>query len=185
MNVVRQRPARQPDAEPLARPAEPDDERIVREHASSVFRFVRSLGASRDVADEVTQEAFVAAWQKGKQRLPAPAMATFLRRAARFAWLQRRRTDRRAEAAIADLAEATWVAECGDDGSSQVEAARACLALLQGRAARAVQLAYGDGASRDTIAVALGMAQNGVKTLLARTRKWLAECIEKQRRNDA
>jgi len=50
---------------------------------------------------------------------------------------------------------------------------------LQGRAARAIDLAYRDGASRVEIAAALGMLPNGVKTLLARTRAWLEQCIRR------
>jgi RNA polymerase sigma factor (sigma-70 family) len=171
-------------AEPLRRerPAvahtRPGDDWI-EHHARGVFRFVRSLGVPADVADELTQEAFVAAWRKQKHELPAAALGAFLRRAARLAWLERCRDRRREEAALSALALAAWErdVDADGDGDGRVDAARRCVQALRGRAARAVALAYGDGASRERIAAELGMQPNGVKTLLARTRRWLAQCI--------
>ena len=156
------------------------DDAIVRRHVDGVWRFVRCLGASRDVADDLTQEAFAVAWQKGKQHLPPAALAAFLRRAARFLWLEHRRDERRAEDALSALALQLWEAEELDDGAELTDAARACVQKLRGRAARAVQLAYGHGDGRDDIASALGMQPNGVKTLLARTRAWLEQCIRRK-----
>lgn len=153
---------------------------VVRAHVDGLFRFVRSLGASRDVADDLTQEAFVVAWQKGKLALPAPALATFLRRTARYLWLDHRRGERRSEAAVSALALQLWEEEVVDDGAELVAAARACIGRLRGRAAHAVQLAYGQGEGRGRTAELLGMQPNGVKTLLARTRAWLEHCIRRQ-----
>ena len=68
-----------------------------------------------------------------------------------------------------------------DDGSARIADARACVERLQGRAARAIALAYRDGRSRVEIAAELGMQPNGVRTLLARTRSWLEQCIRRQR----
>ena len=149
----------------------------IERHARGVFRFVRALGAPRDVAEELTQEAFAVAWQKGKHGLPPAALGAFLRRAARLAWLELRRDRGREEAAITALALRAWEREVAGDGEELVAAARRCVERLRGRAAVAVQLAYGGGASRAQIAAATGLLPNGVKTLLARTRRWLAQCI--------
>lgn len=148
-------------------------------HVTGVFRFLRCLGASHPVAEDLTQEAFVIAWQKGKQHVPGPALGAFLRRTARFLWLEHRRGERRAEAAVTALALQLWEHECPDDGDEVVAAARHCVRQLRGRAARAVELAYGSGVGRDAIARELGMLPNGVKTLLARTRAWLERCIRR------
>jgi RNA polymerase sigma factor (sigma-70 family) len=153
---------------------------VVREQARPLFRFARMLGADAELADDLCQEAFVIAWQKGKQELPAAALATFLRRAVRNLWLQQRRSDRRKERAIAAAAERLWSREGGDEGGELLARTKACLARLEGRAARAIDLAYGEGASREQIATALAMKPNGVKTLLARTRQWLEQCIRRQ-----
>ena len=158
-----------------------NDAEIVRAHAAALLRYVRALGAPRDLALDLAQEAMLVAWRKQKHQLPAPALATFLRRTARYLWLEHRRDARRAEDAIAEAAERLWQQDCADDGGEQwLLATRACVRLLQGRAAAAVQFAYGEGRSREQIAQELGMQPNGVRTLLARTRRWLAECIRRR-----
>ncbi|MBK8096122.1 MAG: RNA polymerase sigma factor [Planctomycetes bacterium] len=147
-----------------------------------IHRFLRCLGASRTEAEDLTQEAFLAAARKGKLALPPAARLSFLRRAARFQWLRTRRRSRREEAAIAELSLQLWEHELPDDGEAMLQATRACVRELTGRAGLAVGLAYRDGASRTEIAGALGMAENGVKTLLARTRHWLQRCITRRTR---
>lgn len=166
-------------------PAEPADRTtvdrtdVVARHALGACRFARSLGAARELAEDLTQEAFVVAWRKGKQHLPDRALAAFLRRTVRLLWLEQRRGVRKHEAALSAMALRLWEAEVDDDGSAEVVAARACVQQLRGRAARAIELAYRDGASRVEIANALGMQPNGVRTLLARTRVWLEQCIRR------
>lgn len=165
-------------AEPESRRVE--DAAVVREQARPLFRYARSLGADAELAEDFCQEAFVVAWQKQKQSLPAAALATYLRRSVRNLWLQHVRSDRRRERAIAAAAESLWVQAPGGRGDELVLRTRACIEKLQGRAARAVDLAYREGVGRDHIAADLGMKPNGVKTLLARTRRWLEQCIRRQ-----
>lgn len=153
----------------------------VQRHVAGVFRFVRCLGADRDLAEDLVQEAFVIAWRKDKLGLPERALAAYLRRSAQLLWLEQRRGRARDEAAVAALALQQWDAEVDDDGSELVAAMRACVQRLQGRAARAVDLAYRQGDSRESIATALGMTPNGVRTLLARTRSRLEQCIRRKK----
>lgn len=161
--------------------ARPSDAALVRQHATALYRYLRVLGAARELADDLVQESFVVAWQKHKQHLPARALAVFLRRTARYLWLEHRRGERRGEAAIAAAAERLWLRDCADDGGEAwLLATRACVQQLQGRAAAAVAMAYSEERSREDIARELGMQPNGVRTLLARTRQWLAQCIKRK-----
>lgn len=156
------------------------DVALVQRHLSGVYRFARALGADPEFAADIAQEAFLIAWQRSKQNLPDRALARFLRRTARFVWLQNCRQDRRREAAIAKAAEVAFenCSEDDADHAARITATRRCIERLNGRAQQAVQLRYRDGHSRDQIADALGLAPNGVKTLLSRTRRWLQQCIE-------
>jgi hypothetical protein len=87
---------------------------------------------------------------KGKQHLPERALAAFLRRAARLAWLEHRRAVRDMrdddDEALSALALRLWENEVDGRNDDWVAAAGACVRQLQGRAARAVELAYRDGA---------------------------------------
>lgn len=151
----------------------------IERQVAGLFRFVRCLGAPRELAEDLVQEAFVIAWRKGKQHLPKKALGAYLRRTARLLWLAGRRDAARGEVAIAGAVLQQWEQEIADDGEERLAATRRCVEQLRGRAAAAVQLAYGEGQSREQIAAALGMLPNGVKTLMARTRAWLEECIRR------
>lgn len=162
-------------------------QRVVAQHANGVFRFARAIGADRDLACDLTQEAFALAWQKGKFELPTSALASFLRRTIRLLWLQhcraqRRREDYLQEAAISAASEQLAQHDTPEQQHARIAAIRACTRKLTERAHRAVQLCYHDGKGRAQIAKALDMTPNGVKTLLARTRRWLEQCMQRSAR---
>lgn len=155
----------------------------IRAHLHAVWRYLRMHGATPHEADDLAQEAFVIALQKGAADLDPAATATFLRRTARFLFL-RLRGSRRDTVQLADAVDALWAADCAaDGGDGKLAALRECLGRLTERAQRAVALSYGlgagDSASRRDIGAALGLAPDGVKTLLQRVRQQLRACIER------
>lgn len=138
-------------------------------------------GAGPHEADDLVQETFVTAMQKGALELEPAAAWTFLRRTARFVFLHHLR-DRRREPELVDEVDALWDRDAEQDGGdSLVEALQACVDRLEGRARRAVLLSYGIGDAaprdRDEVARELDLQPNGLKTLLQRTRKLLRDCI--------
>lgn len=155
------------------------DQSLVQRHVRGVFQFTRALGADRELAADLTQEAFAIAWQKGKSALPQQALASFLRRTTRLLWLQNCRSERRHEQAVAAAADQLWQQDAAGERDARITATRECVQRLNGRASQAVQLCYRDGLGREQIAASLEMTPNGVKTLLARTRSWLQQCIQR------
>lgn len=154
-------------------------------HARGVWRYLRMHGATAHEADDLVQEAFVVALQKGALALDSGAAFTFLRRTARFLFLRRRQGGLDASL-LADAVDELWQRDCGDDaGDGMLAALRGCLGRLTSRARRAIELSYGlgerDPASRGDVAAELGLQPNGVKTLMQRARQQLRACIEGRR----
>jgi RNA polymerase sigma-70 factor, ECF subfamily len=167
-----------------ATPSEPAEATIPR-HLLAVWRYVRMLGASPELADDLTQEAFVVAVRREALAADPAAALTFLRRTARFLFLRHLR-DRDDAVLLADAVDEVWARDCVADGGDGLrDALRACVAELQGRARLAVERSYGLGSDaphrRDAVARELGMQPNGVKTLLQRVRQQLRACIERRK----
>lgn len=169
-----------------ARPAaEPATAARIDRHLHQVWRYLRMHGAQPQVADDLTQEAFVVALQKGALQFEPAATTAFLQRTARFLFLKHCR-NQRAAVELADAVDELWQRDAAaDGGSALVEAVRNCVGKLDGRAKDAIRRCYGLGqdepARRDQAASELGLQPNGLKTLLQRTRQALRACIERSR----
>lgn len=177
------------DAAPTVRCATPQEsDRAgdpVARHARGVFRYLRVLGASSSVADDLTQEAFVVAWRRDKQHLPPAALGAFLRRSARNLWLAHTRREQRqaaVEAELADAADRLWETLPGSDADDTfVAAVHRCVAGLAPRARQALQLVYVEEVGRDAVARRLGLLPNGLKMLLQRARQLVIQCARRNR----
>jgi len=157
--------------------------RLVLEHQAGVWRYVRFLGAERAEADDLTQETFLAVARAAFVERDQRQTAGYLRTVARNQLLALRRRQKREVSTVElEAADSVWAAVAGSGGNltGYLDALRDCLAGLEGRSRQAVDLHYRDGAGRETIAEALAMKSDGVKTLLRRTRQALRECIERK-----
>lgn len=153
----------------------------VRCHQVPVWRYLRSLGCPADLADDMTQEAFLVAFDNGLRDATSRATARYLRSTARFLYLRTVRKDRRRAELLADAADFLWDRDCVEDaGASWLEALRDCVTRLDDRGRRVLQLFYGAGLGRAEVARELGMKENGVKTLLHRVRIALRECLQRK-----
>lgn len=146
-------------------------------------RYLRALGASRDEADDLTQETLLAAMAL----LTAPQRqirdeTAFVLGIARHQWLRSRRWwHRRRERQIADAVDDLWQRTTAHDGGdARLAALRACLDELQPRARQALELHYRDGLAWRDVAAQVDLRPNGVKTLAQRARTALRSCIERR-----
>lgn len=153
------------------------------EQSPRLRRYLRFLGAERDSVDDLVQESLLAALRTfGPTGAPLPWLLT----TARHALAQHlRRRGRSREVHDLDRLEAAWREQAGDDGGdAQRDALAQCLAALPERTRAVLVQRYRDGASRLAIAAAVGIGEEGVKSLLARARGALAECMQRRLGND-
>jgi RNA polymerase sigma-70 factor, ECF subfamily len=153
---------------------------IVRRHRLGVWRYLRLLGCDGPTADDLAQETFLALMRTSFEDRDPRATAAWLRRKARFIFLEHiRKNRRRRETRLADMTDAVWDEYAGDDGGEGYRhALRECLALLPPRSRQVIEFRYGGGVGRDEIAERIGLKPNGVKTLLQRIRAKLRQCVE-------
>jgi len=145
----------------------------------AVVRYLRFLGCDPHTAEDLCQDVLLEAVQsRALEQQPAAAGAAWLRTAARHRFVDLRRREARApDVRELDAMDAVWERR-ESDGSQRALAE--CLALVGGRARRCLELRYGHGASRDAIARELGIGAEGVKSLLARVRDQLRQCIDRR-----
>jgi len=155
-------------------------EQLVRTHYAGIWRYLRLLGCMREQAEDLTQEAFLVAIRKGFEAPEPAAAAAYLRQTARYLWLQSLREQRVAREVDLEEAESA-ILEFGEDGGDAwISALRQCVEKLAGKAREAVLGIYKDQRPHNELAQSLGLAPNGLKTLLQRTRESPRDCVERR-----
>jgi RNA polymerase sigma-70 factor (ECF subfamily) len=163
-------------------------ETLVRMHQAEIYRYLRYLGADATTAEDLVQEAFLAACQSENppSSTDSPLRAAWLRGIARNQFLtfcrRRKRSPVQADPESLEQAEAVWRREFlrSGDGFDYVEALRACLAEMPERSRGILDMRYTQGKSREEMAKLCLMSEDGVKSLLRRVRAALGECIRRR-----
>lgn len=163
-------------------PAPDPQDAWVERHQRALWRFARMLGCGPHLAEDLVQDALLAALHKRIDARPDGDAAAWLREAVRNLWRMHLRTQRRRPPHVdLQVAEAALLRHGGDDGGDAfVAALRRCVEGLDGRARAAIDLRYGDDASRAAMAATLAMTEDGIKTLLRRTRDVLFDCVQRR-----
>ncbi len=159
-----------------------DAARLIREHQAGVWRYLRVLGCSAEVAEDLTQETFLAVLQRPFTDNGPAATSAYLRQVARNLCIsyQRRAGRYTLVEDVADI-DATWDRWAGkDDGEMLFSSLQQCLEGLTDRAKTALDLRFREDRSREQIAAAVEMSEDGAKNLLQRSKQFLRECIERK-----
>ena len=157
-----------------------DPVRLIEDHQAGVWRYLRALGCEANLAEDLTQETFLAVLQRPFEHYSPAATASYLRRTAYNALVSfQRRSKKVTTVENIDELNQTWERWAGEDnGEELLDALRRCLTILSGRARLALELRFRDRASRETIAAQLDMSEDGAKNLMQRAKKKLRDCIE-------
>jgi RNA polymerase sigma-70 factor (ECF subfamily) len=157
-----------------------DPVRLIQSHQAGLWRYLRSLGATRELADDLVQETFLAILQKPFDDYEPAATASYLRTVARNLLISAMRREGRVIAVEdIELVEATWARWVGeDDGEELLAKLKDCLAQLTERARWALQMRFRDRLPRLEIAGQLGITEHGAKNLMQRAKQQLRTCID-------
>lgn len=149
-------------------------------HQAMVWRYLRALGAERDLADDLTQETFLQIIRRPLEQISDAATAGYLRRVAHNLLVSRRRREgRMIVTENAEHMETAWTKWAGFDGGERaLEVLTDCFSQLTERARAALKLRFDQGASRQAIARALGVGEHGAKNIMQRAKSILKECVE-------
>jgi RNA polymerase sigma-70 factor (ECF subfamily) len=150
-----------------------------------VWRYLRLLGADPHEADDLMQDTFVRLAEVLARGEPLQAPAAFLRGIGRNLLIGIRRRAR-TKGPTVEWADAVdrfaGQPQALEDG--RIEALRRCIARLTGRARQVVEWHHVEGASYRDAAARLGIGVQGIKSLLARAREALRQCIEQQMKGE-
>ena len=153
---------------------------LVREHQAEVWRFLRFLGATPELADDLTQETFLQLLRAPFEDQGRHKRLAWLRTVARNLFLKSFRRPPMLPVDL-DAAEAAWTGFARDDGGEEWrQAMRGCLDQLEGRAREAVRMQYEERKSREAIGAAFRIGGDGVKSMMRRIRELLRRCVERQ-----
>ena len=155
-------------------------EQLYRTHAPRVFALALRLTGNRRRAEELTQDAFVQAWERLKSFRGESAFTSWLHRLTVNVFLLEQRTTRRREQRVQTV-ELPEVHERGGrdaDHESRMDLERAIAALPKG-ARTALVLHDIEGYRHEEIARLLGVATGTVKAQLHRARQLLMRRLER------
>jgi RNA polymerase sigma-70 factor (ECF subfamily) len=157
-----------------------DPVRMIETHQAGIWRYLRAIGCEAALAEDLTQETFLAVLQHPFQELSTAATAAYLRKTAHNLFVSHcRRAGRVLALEDIDSLDRNWARWAGDDnGEELLDALRECLRGLGERARRALDLRFRDRQSRATIAAELELTEDGAKNLMQRAKHKLRECID-------
>ncbi len=161
-------------------PVKIDVTELVSRHQVEIWRYLRFLGCDAQAAEDLAQDTFVAVLRKPFADRGPSASASYLRRVARNLLLKSLRGSARSPVEFEE-AEASWQRFRGEDGGGgYVDALRCCVQELQGKSRTIVDLIHRKGRSLQAAAAEMGLAVNGVRTLLQRMRQALRSCVTRR-----
>ena len=157
-----------------------DPTHLIQTYQAGIWRYLRALGCETSLADDLTQETFLAVLQRPFQDVNPAATTAYLRKTAlNFLISHERRAGRVRAVENIEQLDHTWTRWAGDDDGEAVLAhLRDCLNRLTDRARLALEMRFRGDQSREQIAVALDITEHGAKNLMQRAKQQLRDCIE-------
>src|SRR5262245_50122988 len=162
-----------------------DPVRLIQTYQAGVWRYLRAMGCEASLADDLTQETFLAILQRPFNDVSPAATNAYLRKPALNLLISHeRRAGRVRSLEDVELFDQEWTRWMGDDDSEVVlNHLRDCFGRLTERARLALEMRFRGEHSRLEIAAALEITEHGAKNLMQRAKHQLRECIETKLKN--
>jgi RNA polymerase sigma-70 factor (ECF subfamily) len=154
---------------------------LVADHQAGIWRYLRSIGCDHSLADDLTQETFVAVLRRPFLQVNPSATACYLRRVAYHLLISyRRRQKKIVSTGELEHLDAQWLRWAGadGDGGDVTDSLADCFGRLTKRAQLSLRLRFGEDATREQIAKQLGITEHGAKNLMQRAKTQLKECLD-------
>ena len=158
-----------------------DPEALILQFQGSVWRYLRAMGCEQALADDLTQETFIAVLRRPFVQISDAATNSYLRRVAYHLLVTYRRKNKRMISSEAlDALDGQWMRWNGDAGKGDevFEALNDCFSRLTERAQISLRMRFGEDASRQKIATKLGITEHGAKNLMQRAKAQLKLCLD-------
>ncbi|QDU93966.1 RNA polymerase sigma factor [Lignipirellula cremea] len=170
--------------DPVPRPFNPAQ--LVADHQAGVWRYLRAIGCDPALADDLTQETFLAVFEKPLNDYHFAATSAYLRRVAKNLLItHKRRAGRMHLTPHADELDVVWTDWIQhDNGEEALSALKDCFRQLTERARLALEMRFRQKSSRPEIAAALEITEHGAKNLMQRAKKQLRTCVESKIKTD-
>jgi len=154
--------------------------RLIETYQVGVWRYLRAMGCESSLAEDLTQETFLAILQRPFNDVSPAATAAYLRKTALNMLISHeRRAGRVRPVENIELLDQTWTRWAGDDdGEAVLSHLRDCLGRLTDRARLALEMRFRGEHTRSEIATALEITEHGAKNLMQRAKQQLRDCIE-------
>ena len=159
-----------------------DPVRLIETYQAGVWRYLRAMGCEASLADDLTQETFLAILQRPFNDVSPAATNAYLRKTALNLLISHeRRAGRVRTVENVEQLDQEWMRWIGDDdGEAVLNHLRDCFTRLTDRARLALEMRFRGEHSRLEIAAALDITEHGAKNLMQRAKHQLRECIERK-----
>lgn len=159
-----------------------DPARLIHDHQAGVWRYLRALGCEASLADDLTQDTFLAVLQRPFQDLGPAAVGAYLRKIAFNLHISHHR--RHGKMVVMENLEeidTSWNRLAHDDGGEALLLTlKECLKELTKRARQALEMRFREQQTREAIAEMLEITEHGAKNLMQRAKQQLKTCVEKK-----
>jgi len=157
-----------------------DPVRLIQAYQAGIWRYLRALGCENSLAEDLTQDTFVAVLQRPFNDVSPAATSAYLRKTALNLLIShQRRAGRMRPVEDIEQLDRTWTRWAGDDdGEAVLHQLRECLDRLTERARLALEMRFRGDATRLEIATALDITEHVAKNLMQRAKQQLRECVE-------